>query len=83
MKKKILSICVATALVVVAGYGVMNSVNNSNAGLNDLAKANIEALANDEWTVPVTRDCGPGCSGGYCGTIVWEGGSTTRLEYCN
>jgi aspartokinase len=46
--KKISVGFVAIAFVAVAGYGVINSVNNSNAGFSDLAKANVEALASNE-----------------------------------
>ena len=46
-KKRLLSVLFASALLVAAGSGAMES-RNSNIALNDLAIANIEALARDE-----------------------------------
>lgn len=57
MKKKILSGVFALALLATAGFGVNKSMNG-NADLNDLALANVEALAQSEigdgrWIVTV------------------------------
>ena len=51
MKKKILSGVFALALLATAGFGVNNSMK-SDAGLSDLALANVEALANGEIGYP-------------------------------
>ena len=51
MKKKyFLMGALALTLAVAGGYGVKTSMN-SNAGLNPLALANVEALARDEVSV--------------------------------
>lgn len=50
-KKAILSTVFTIALVAVAGFGINKSVNN-NINLNDLALANVEALANGEIDFP-------------------------------
>lgn len=47
MKKKILSGVFAFALIATAGYGGQKSLK-SDANLNDLALANMEALADGE-----------------------------------
>lgn len=47
MKKKILSGLFALALLATAAVGVQES-NKNDVGLNDLALANVEALANGE-----------------------------------
>lgn len=49
MKKKIISGVFALALLATAGYGVNKSMKN-DANLNDLALANVEALAETETT---------------------------------
>ena len=48
MKKKILSGVFALALLATAGFGVNKSMNG-NADLNDLALANVEALAQNRF----------------------------------
>jgi len=48
---KVLSGLCALAIIVVAGYGVKTSMSNDTQ-LSDLARANIEALANYEITFP-------------------------------
>ena len=53
MKKKVLSGVFALAVLVATYYGVNKSMN-SNAGLSDLALANVEALAENE---TITIDC--------------------------
>lgn len=47
MKKKILSVIFALALLATAGFGVQKSMK-SDCGLSDLALANVEALAQSE-----------------------------------
>lgn len=47
MKKRVLSSVFALALLATTGWGVNKSMSN-NAGLSDLALANVEALANNE-----------------------------------
>ena len=47
MKKKILSGVFALAILATTGFGVNKSMK-SNAGLSDLALANVEALAQNE-----------------------------------
>ena len=47
MKKKVFSGVFALALLATAGWGVNKSMSN-DAGLSDLALANVEALANGE-----------------------------------
>ncbi|ULB33759.1 NVEALA domain-containing protein [Proteiniphilum propionicum] len=67
MKKKILSGVFALALLATAGYGVNKSMNG-NANLNDLALANVEALAQSE-----SSDCPNGCldAPGLCYCKHW------------
>jgi uncharacterized protein YxeA len=55
MKKKILSGLFALVLLATAGFGMYKSMNG-NANLNDLALANVEALAQGE----------DGTNVGYC-----------------
>ena len=47
MKNKILSVIFTLALLATAGFGVQKSMKG-NAGLSDLALANVEALAQNE-----------------------------------
>lgn len=47
MRKKIFTGLFALALLATAGYGVQKSMK-SEAGLSDLALANVEALARNE-----------------------------------
>ena len=55
--KKFLAICVLALILAVAiGYGVKSSMNN-NVQLNDLAMANIEALARVESPNEGGRSC--------------------------
>lgn len=51
MRKKVLSSVFALALLATAGWGVNKSMSN-DAGLSDLALANVEALAQGEVTFP-------------------------------
>lgn len=48
MKKKLLSVIVAVIFVMCAGYNVY--VGQNAKSLSDLALANVEALANGEWS---------------------------------
>ena len=67
MGKKILSGLFALALLATAGYGGQKSLK-SNAGLNDLALANVEALADGE----INPDCPNGCVKGAGGCFCYE-----------
>ncbi len=78
MKKRILSELFALALLATAGYGVQKSVK-SEAGLSDLALANVEALAQNEigdgrWIVTVYSpshwECNPN-GGASCPGTPW------------
>ena len=51
MRKRILSGLFALALLATAGYGVQKTMK-SEAGLSDLAFANVEALAQGETDFP-------------------------------
>lgn len=65
MKKKILSSLFALALLATAGIGVVESKKN-DVVLNDLALANVEALANGE----AGGGSRPYQSQGYC--TIWQ-----------
>lgn len=65
MRKKILSGIFALAVMVATGYGVNKSMNN-DAGLNELALMNVEALGHNE-EVEIT--CSSSCL--YTG-VCWE-----------
>lgn len=70
MKKKLLSGLFALALLATAGIGVIESKKNEVV-LNNLALANVEALAYIEWgpDPEVGTFCDLSCvGGGYC----WE-----------
>jgi len=78
MKRKILSGVFALALLLTAGYGVNKSMNG-NANLNDLALANMEALAigksND-------KECDNYCidsSVYHCYVSLWPSGETLHI----
>lgn len=47
MKKKVLGIVAAVAVVAIAGVNYLQM--NQDVELSDLALANVEALANEEW----------------------------------
>ena len=78
-KKYFLMGVLAIALAVAGGYGVKTSMNN-DIQLNDLAMANIEALAGDEWEIKlpeVVVTCSA-CETGPCHTrivVIREDGS--------
>ncbi len=72
MKKRILLGLFALALLATAGYGVQKS----EAGLSDLALANVEALANGENGGTPVRTC-------YTGTIYEDAGSPTSIQPCD
>ena len=67
MRKKILSGVFALVLLATAGFGMYKSMNG-NANLNDLALANVEALAQSE-----SSDCPNGCldAPGLCYCKHW------------
>jgi hypothetical protein len=70
MKKKILSGVFALALLATTGFGVQESMKG-NAGLSDLALANVEALAQSENSG--REDCQPAydiC----CELVIYPGG---------
>jgi hypothetical protein len=48
MRKKILSVIAVVAVAAVAGYNVYTA-QKSDVVLSDIALANVEALAEDEW----------------------------------
>lgn len=78
MKKKILSGLFALALLATAGLGVHKSMK-SNANLNDLALANVEALANGEGSPNL--ECSTLCPDEWCGTVVIDG-HYFYLQHC-
>ena len=71
MKKKILSGLFASALLIAAATGAMES-KKSEAGLSDLAMANVEALATGEGG---SSDCATYCTpaDGHKCIILWPG----------
>ena len=81
MKKKILSGLFASALLIAAATGAMES-KKSEAGLSDLAMANIEALANGEGGEPMNIPRRYAEQGNYSnGTLMWRC-QTCSYDFC-
>ncbi|WP_436417528.1 hypothetical protein KCV26_15205 [Petrimonas sulfuriphila] len=78
MRKKILSGVFALALLATAGLGVHKSMK-SDTNLNDLALANVEALAYGEGSPNL--ECSTLCSDEWCGTVVIDG-HYFYLQHC-
>jgi hypothetical protein len=76
MKNKILSGVFALALLATAGFGVQESMKG-NAGLSDLALANVEALAQSESTT--SYDCPRGSV--ECLRVYDSSTNTTYIFY--
>ena len=75
MKKKIFSGVFALALLATEGWGVNKSMSN-DAGLSDLALANVEALADGENGGTPVRTC-------YIGKIYEDAGAPTSIQPCD
>jgi hypothetical protein len=65
-------------IIATAGLGVHKSMK-SNANLNDLALANVEALANGEGSPNL--ECSTLCPDEWCGTVVIDG-HYFYLQHC-
>jgi hypothetical protein len=84
MKKKIISVVFALALLVTAGYGINNSITKASAFSLNLAS--LEALAslengntNDEKDVCMIQACE---NGKNCECTICEAGSTDCSPTC-
>ena len=77
MRKKILSAAFAVVIIAIAGYNVYMKQTKNN--LSELALANIEALAYDEWTNPTM---GPFGSDQFCNDCTNEYGTKGVYFYC-
>ena len=77
MRKKVFSGVFALALLATAGWGMNKSMSNE-AGLSDLALANVQALAEGESGGGKYRNCSQGEESSYgtnefyCGTCSWR-----------
>jgi hypothetical protein len=77
MQKKFFMGLIALTVLAVAGYGMKSSIS-SNVQLKDLAKANIEALANGENEFTVT--CGE--NSGACWKLGLYGARGVWVTVC-
>jgi len=68
-RRKIFGIFAVVAVMAAAGYGVLKNANQNE--LNDLALANIEALAwgNEVW-IPDNANCSSTAPYPYCCTVI-------------
>jgi hypothetical protein len=90
MNKRILFLATVTAIVLAAGWNVMQS--QSDEALSDMTLVNVEALANESTgTFPACqkkKGAGayaaiPFCVNGACQNNTWERKGTLDVNYCN
>ena len=75
MKSKLLKIAFVVAIVVVSVFNVYNALNADD--LSDLALANVEALANDEYSKPQWNRYDYTLDNGTAAHNCWKGGTSS------